>query len=77
MKEIILRSVTIHPSKWTEFIKAVTKSDAKIVNSFVNVYNVYQDKVTISFASGFTLEFDSLSKLKEFSDYGFLLEIHR
>ena len=77
MKEIILRSVTIHPSKWNDFIKAVTQSDAKIVNSFLTVYNVYQDKVTISFACGFTLEFSSLSKLKEFSDCGFLLEIHR
>jgi len=77
MKEIILRSVTIHPSKWMDFIKAVTQSDAKIVNSFLTVYNVYQDKITISFACGFTLEFSSLLKLKEFSDCGFLLEIHR
>jgi len=77
MKEIILRSITVHPSKWNDFIKAVTQSDAKIVNSFLTVYNVYQDKITISFASGFTLEFDSLSKLKEFTNFGFLLEIHR
>jgi len=77
MKEIILRSITIHPSKWNDFIKAVTQSDAKIVNSFLTVYNVYQDKITISFAAGFTLEFSSLSKLKEFADFGFLLEIHR
>ena len=77
MKEIILRSITIHPSKWNDFIKAVTQSDAKIVNSFLTVYNVYQDKITISFAAGFTLEFSSLSQLKEFADFGFLLEIHR
>ena len=77
MKEIILRSVTIHPSKWTEFIKAVSKSEAIIINSFLTVYNVYENKVTISFACGFTLEFSSLSKLKEFSDYGFLLESHK
>ena len=77
MKEIILRSITVHPAKWNDFIKAVTKSDAKIVNSFVNVYNVYENKVTISFACGFTLEFESLLKLKEFADHGFLLEIHR
>ena len=77
MKEIILRSVTIHPSKWMDFIKAVSKSEAIIINSFLTVYNVYQDKITISFAAGFTLEFSSLIKLKEFSDYGFLVEIHR
>ena len=77
MKEIILRSVTIHPSKWNDFIKAVTQSDAKIVNSFLTVYNIYQDKITISFAAGFTLQFESLIKLKEFADFGFLLEIHR
>ena len=77
MKEIILRSVTIHPSKWNDFIKAVTQSDAKIVNSFLTVYNIYQDKITISFAAGFTLQFESLIKLKEFADYGFLVEIHK
>ena len=77
MKEIILRSVTIHPSKWMDFIKAVSTSEAKIVNSFLTVYNVYQDKVTISFAAGFTLEFSSLSKLKEFADFGFLVEVHK
>ena len=77
MKEIILRSVTIHPSKWDEFIKAVTQSEAKIVNSFLTVYNVYQNNVTISFACGFTLEFSSLSKLKAFVDFGFLVESHK
>ena len=77
MKEIILRSVTIHPSKWTEFIKAVSKSEAIIINSFLTVYNVYQDKVTISFAAGFTLQFESLIKLKEFADFGFLVEVHK
>jgi len=77
MKEIILRSVTIHPSKWMDFIKAVSISEAVIINSFLTVYNVYQDKVTISFACGFTLEFSSLIKLKEFADYGFLVEVHK
>lgn len=77
MKEIILRSVTIHPSKWMDFIKAVSISEAIIINSFLTVYNVYQDKVTIAFACGFTLEFSSLLKLKEFSDYGFLVEVHK
>ena len=77
MKEIILRSVTIHPSKWMDFIKAVSTSEAKIVNSFLTVYNVYQDKITISFVCGFTLEFSSLSQLKEFTNFGFLVEIHR
>ena len=77
MKEIILRSITIHPSKWNDFIKAVTQSDAKIVNSFLTVYNVYQDKITIAFAAGFTLEFSSLSQLKEFVDFGFLVESHK
>ena len=77
MNEIILRSVTIHPGKWNDFIKAITQSDAKIVNSFLTVYNVYQDKITISFACGFTLEFSSLSKLKAFVDFGFLVESHK
>ena len=77
MKEIILRSITIHPSKWMDFIKAVTQSEAIIRNSFLTVYNVYQDKVTISFACGFTLEFSSLSQLKEFTNFGFLVESHK
>lgn len=77
MNEIILRSVTIHPSKWNDFIKAVSISEAIIINSFLTVYNVYENKVTISFAAGFTLEFSSFLKLKEFSDHGFLVEIHR
>jgi len=77
MKEIILRSITVHPSKWMDFIKAVSTSEAKIINSFLTVYNVYQDKITISFAAGFTIEFSSLSKLKEFADFGFLVESHK
>ena len=77
MKEIILRSIVVHPAKWQDFAEAIVQSNAIIRNAHLTVYNVYQERITISFANSFTLEFDSLSKLKAFVDFGFLVESHK